>query len=375
MLNRLYVHNYRCLNNFELRLKDKPSVLLLGRNGSGKSSVRSALEILQHIARGTNRVGTLIKRADLYRDRTDEPVRVEVEAEINARLYRYALALEYPQGFRELRVLSESLECDGLGIFSRDRAQVHLGPASDNPNGFRIDWHVVALPLIQERSAEDPLAIFRLWLARSLILDPIPSRITGESSEETLEPDREVRRLGGWFAGLIAHAPATYADIDSYLRGILPDLLDIKNPVVAESAEHRSRRLTVNFRAETHEHVLSVPFAALSDGEKSAFVCALVLAASKAHNPIFCFWDEPDSHLALDEVGHFITELRRAFKNNGGQLVVTSHSEETIRRFSHENTFLLHRKSHLEPTQVSALSDLDIAGDLVGALIRGDVAP
>jgi predicted ATPase len=39
MLQRLYVHNYRCLENFELNLKDMPSALLIGKNGVGKSAI------------------------------------------------------------------------------------------------------------------------------------------------------------------------------------------------------------------------------------------------------------------------------------------------------------------------------------------------
>jgi len=67
-------------------------------------------------------------------------------------------------------------------------------------------------------------------------------------------------------------------------------------------------------------------------------------------------------------------ELRRAF-GPGAQLIATSHNPEAIRRFADENTFALYRKSHLEPTQVRLVSDLGIQGDLVEALIRGDVAP
>lgn len=36
-------------------------------------------------------------------------------------------------------------------------------------------------------------------------------------------------------------------------------------------------------------------------------------------------------------------------------------------------TFVLDRKSHLEPTLIRLLSDLSIQGDLVDALIRGDI--
>ena len=66
--------------------------------------------------------------------------------------------------------------------------------------------------------------------------------------------------------------------------------------------------------------------------------------------------------------------LRRAFQS-GGQFIATSHNPEAIRRFSDENTLLLYRKSHLEPTIVRPLSELQVSGDLVGALIRGDVEP
>jgi ABC-type cobalamin/Fe3+-siderophores transport system ATPase subunit len=98
----------------------------------------------------------------------------------------------------------------------------------------------------------------------------------------------------------------------------------------------------------------------LSDGEKCFFICALVLAANAAYGPIFCFWDEPDSHLAIDEVGHFITAIRRSFENVGGQVLMTSHNSETIRRFSDENTLVLLRESHLEPTRVKTLAELGV---------------
>ena len=60
---------------------------------------------------------------------------------------------------------------------------------------------------------------------------------------------------------------------------------------------------------------------------------------------------------------------------HSGQFIATSHNPEAIRRFSDENTIYLYRKSHLEPTIVRPLNELQVSGDLVGALIRGDVEP
>jgi len=64
--------------------------------------------------------------------------------------------------------------------------------------------------------------------------------------------------------------------------------------------------------------------------------------------------------------------LRRSFKNSG-QILVTSHNPEAIRKFSNENTFVLDRKSHLEPTLVRPLSEMSVKGDLINALIGGDI--
>ena len=92
MIRRLYVHNFRCLENFELPISGHSSVLLIGKNGAGKTTVGLALEILQRIARGTNRVGDLVKPKDLARGRVDVPLRIEIEVELDAEIYEYVIA-------------------------------------------------------------------------------------------------------------------------------------------------------------------------------------------------------------------------------------------------------------------------------------------
>jgi predicted ATPase len=125
-------------------------------------------------------------------------------------------------------------------------------------------------------------------------------------------------------------------------------------------------------RFEANNANLSIEFNDLSDGEKCFFLCGVVLAANKFYGPLFCFWDEPDNYLSLWEVGHFVMSLRRSFKNSG-QILVTSHNPEAIRQFSNENTFVLDRKSHLEPTLFRPLSEMSGKDDLINALIGGDI--
>jgi ABC-type cobalamin/Fe3+-siderophores transport system ATPase subunit len=367
VIRRLYVHNFRCLENFDLPVARQSSVLLIGKNGSGKTSIGLALQILQKIARGVNRTGELIEPKDISRARTDVPVRFEIEIELDSRTYQYVVAFDFPKGFKELRVSEEKLSVGGEPIYSRELAQVHLARSvREKEAEFRIDWHLVALPIIQEQSTIDPIFIFKQWLARMLVLRPIPSLISGDSKDETLQPNIQVTDFGAWFSGLLAYAPSAYSKIDAYLKQVMPDLKDIRNPTVGKD----SRSLVVQFSNDQGSVIL--PFEDLSDGEKCFMVCALVLAANDAYGPVLCFWDEPDNFLALSEVGHFMLALRKAFQI-GGQFIATSHNSEAIRSFSDENTLFLYRENHLEPTRVKPLSESTISGDLVNALLRDDV--
>jgi len=318
-------------------------------------------------------------------------MRFEIEVELDAEIYEYIVAFELPETFKQPRVFEESLSVGGKPLYTRKTAQVYLakdertkqinavpsvqqweaeGTAAASLVQFRIDWHLVALPIIQERSSKDPLSILKQWLARMLILAPLPSPIAGDSESETLGPDVSMINFGAWFSGLLAHSPAAYVKIDEYLRQVMVDFKDLKNPVIGRD----SRKLEVQFA--TDQGSLTLPFADLSDGEKCFMICAVVLASAAAdvYRPAFCFWDEPDSYLAPDEVQHFVLNLRRAFQS-GGQFIATSHNPEAIRSFSDANTLVLFRKNHFEPTIVRQLDTLHIHGDLVDALTRGDVEP
>jgi len=367
MIQRLYIHNFRCLENFELSVKNLSSALLIGKNGTGKSTVSYVLEIFQAISRGVNRVGQLVRSGDFARGRSDVPIRFELEVLLDKRIYKYVIALELPEKFKELRVFEEQLSVSGSPIYSRNAAQVTLHTGSQNREAqFSVDWHLVALPIIQEQSETDPLHIFKTWLARTIILAPIPGLMIGDSEGESLEPKRDASNFGEWVSGLLSRYPAAYTQIDKYLREVMPDIQDFQNERIGKDAK------TMVVRFEANNANLSVDFKDLSDGEKCFFLCALVFAANKFYGPLFCFWDEPDNYLSLSEVGHFVTSLRRSFQG-GSQILVTSHHPEAIRKFSDENTFLLDRKSHLEPTLIRALSDISVRGDLITALICGDI--
>lgn len=370
MLQRLYVHNYRCLENFEFKPGDVSSALLIGKNGSGKSTLAQALRIFQAIGRGSNRVATLIKPRDFSLGRTGVPMRLEMHVTLAGRAFRYALALDLPDRFKELRVLEESFVVDDVPLYTRDLAHVTVQRqnATQPEARFSMDWHLVALPVIQDPSATNALEVFREWLARMVLLAPIPRLMRGGAEEESLQPAEDANNLADWLSGLLAQYPAAYAPLAQYLQQVMPDLSDFR----FERAGKEAKDLIVRFKAGNAQHEFD--FHTLSDGEKCFFLCGVVLAANQSYGPLLAFWDEPDNYLSLSEVSHFVTALRRGFQQ-GGQLLMTSHNEEAVRRFSNDNTWVLGRKSHLEPTVIRSLEEIAPGTDVVQALICGELEP
>jgi ABC-type cobalamin/Fe3+-siderophores transport system ATPase subunit len=364
MIERLYVHNFRCLENFTLDLSDHPTALLIGKNGSGKSTVLDCLELFQSICRGVNRVGRLISASEFTQQRTDRPMRFELEVTLTGRRFKYAVSLEWPAGFREARILDESLFVDGNAIFTRHQAQTQLSDGAT----FGIDWHVVALPVINERPGETAIQDIKTFFATMILIAPIPAKMTGYSDEPSAELQYDAANYASCLRSLLDQRPRVYGEFESFVKSVVPDFSSIENVDRGENG----KQLIVQFEQADPQRTLSIEFKSLSDGEKCFFLSAYIVASNNVGSPVFCMWDEPDNHLSISEVGQFITGLRR-MTNRCGQFVATTHHPETIRKFSDETTFVLSRSSHLDPTVVRRLADLEYGGDLIHALLRDEI--
>lgn len=372
MLQRLYAHNFRCLENFEFKPGSGSSALLIGKNGTGKSTLLAVMRIFQAIGRGVNRVGSLVKPEDFALGRFSVPMRFELEMQRDAHVYSYMLALELPERSHGLRVAEERLVVDGRIEFSREQSvvtvRVDASGKQEAHMQFTMDPDVVALTVIQGRPGDGALGAFKEWLARVVLLAPIPKLMSGDAERGTREPEEDASNWADWMSGLLDRFPSAYAILSEHLKQVMPDLADFRFERTGKDA----KSLLVRFKSDQIQHEL--PAAALSDGEKCFFLCAVVLAANHCDGPLITFWDEPDNYLSLGEVSQFVMALRRGFQQ-GGQILMTSHNPEAIRRFSDENTWVMGRRSHLEPALIRKLEELASKPDLIQKLIDGDLDP
>lgn len=365
MIERLYVHNFRCLVNFTLDLAGQRSALLIGKNGAGKSTVLRALRVLQNICRGPNRVKSVIKAGDFTQPRIPQPMRFEVDVVLVDHKFKYSVSFEWPEEFHEARVLEESLSRDGVSIFTRDRAQVRL---SDGP-AFLLDWHVFALPVINERPPSRSIQDVKAFFAGIMLLAPIPQNMGGFSEEPATELEYNAINYASCLRAILQQKPKAYGEFESFVKAIVTDFSSIEN---RDRGKDGGSQLIVTFQPPDSKETLSFDFDDLSDGEKCLLLSAYIFAANAVGPSVVCVWDEPDNHLSLAEVGHFITAMRK-MTNRGGQFIATTHHPETIRKFSDENTFVLTRKSHMEPTDAKPLRTFSYKGDLIHALVRNEI--
>ena len=272
-------------------------------------------------------------------------MRFEVDAILDEKSFKYSISFEVQPNAHEASVAEEGLSVEGTWIFQRRQSEVVM---YGHGLPFGIDRRSAALPVINERPGRSSIEQLRSFFSSMILIAPIPSNMSGFSEEESLELHEDAGNFSSWFNALIVRYPSVYGAIEGYLRTVIPDFDSLENVPRGE----KGKQLFVKFCHQELNRKLSIDFKHLSDGEKCFFLCAAVLASGKVRQPVFCMWDEPDSHLSISETDHFITQLRKMSAKGNSQLIATSHHPQTIRSFSDETTLVFTRKSHLEPTVV-----------------------
>lgn len=365
MFNKLYVHHYRCLQNFELDLSNIGTALLLGRNGAGKSTVFAAFEILQRIGRGETKVSDLLCRGDFAFLDDSKPMLFEINASLGENNYIYRLEIDLPPHFHSLKVLKESLTVGAQDVFVREGGKTQLHGKAE----FTLDWHHVGLPLVSTRDDTDPVAVFRTWLGSMLYLDPTPAQISPTSKEESPYLQKHLANLVDWVRYNLALQPALYGKMERYLRVWMPDFDSFKLEVTGRE----EREFLCTFQ---DQKTLELNLSKLADGEKTYLLTALLLAIISSDRSILCLWDEVDQFIALPELSHFITACRKEFEASKGQaqLILTTHNPRVMYEFSGHNCFVLTRSSHLQPTRLERIQDKSfLSPDAVQAYENGEL--
>ena len=361
MLKRLYIHNYKAFQNFEIKFDDLDSMLCLGKNGAGKSSLVEVFHIFQKIGEGKSQLSDLIDKSCFNFIKNDLPMQLELEVELQNEQIKYLLLLDFPNDFNACRVIKEQLTVNDIHILDRENGEVSYKTKNNQEIAdFFLDWHIFALPIFKPRKQElISIQNFKNWLANIIVISPIPALMANYQNEQlALKPNYFSDNLNSWITKLFSEKPRSYQYIYEYLNLVFPDLEEIDNS---------EEQLSFKFKGNGEGNL---KLSQLSYGERIFVLWSAILASVKLGLISVCVWDEPENYISLLEIQFYFNTLKQNFDNKA-LFIATSHNPETIRMFPTDDIFILSRKNHFEPVRLQFISELGIKNDIVDLINAG----
>jgi predicted ATPase len=339
VLKRLYVDNYRCLVNFTLDLQEL--TLLVGRNGSGKSSVLDVLYALRQLLSGVAKVTdpNVFPTASLTRWQTGKLQVFEVTTEMDDEAdLIYRVEVEHEKETRRARIRLESLRADDRPLFEFSMGEVHLF-RDDHSSGpvYGADWSESAMARVAPRNDNQRLTRFLEFMRGVSVCALNPKSFVAESLSEDPVLEVDGGNLASWYRHQIQERPDRMHSVVEVLRTVIEGFDTLRTERVGSEA----RVLTVAFASEDGRYELRLD--ELSDGQRA--LIALYALVHLAGDQDVLFLDEPDNYLALTEIQPWLIALSDASGVRPRQAILCSHHPELLDYLGAEAGMLLQREA------------------------------
>lgn len=321
MITRLYVDNYRCLSNFEVRF-DRAEVLV-GDNGTGKSTALRVVDLLRRLA--TDPLLDLAEHLgpdSTTRWDTRSAQRFELDLSIDSSRYRYAVGVDEARPGGPPRIVSEAVLRDGQPLFTRDLERVRFHrSASAVEFDLPVGSHHGFFAFLDPQPGADELTRVRDALSRIVVLALDPRHMEAESTSEAARLSVDGSNFSAWYRGFSSAHLGSQAALFAALAEPVPGLSGLQFESLG-----RIKRLVARFAHRSTRYALG--FDELSDGQR-ALVVLYALSAQMQDEPMMLFIDEPAAHLALGELQPWVVDAVEAVAERG-QLVLASHHPDLI---------------------------------------------
>lgn len=318
MIRRFYADNFRCLVNFELKLSEEN--ILLGANGSGKTSVLNVLRKMQDLIVRGSKVDEVFPGRDLSLWLHRNEQRFEIETQLDGDAFRYALTLEHDRARGRVQIKNETLEHHGnpLFAFNMGDAQLYHDDYSEGPQ-YPFDWTQSGIGVLNERHDNQKLTRFKKEIANCIIVSPCPPLFESETrkEEEFLTPS--MQNFAGWYDHASHENMGAIATLFRELGRVLPGFDSISLTKSGENA----RTLKATFHNPPNKPV-RYEFDQLSEGQRALIALyGLIFLSGDRRGSLFI--DEPDNYLSLSEIQPWLAAAVERCGESLEQIVIVSH--------------------------------------------------
>jgi energy-coupling factor transporter ATP-binding protein EcfA2 len=326
LIERVLIDNFRCFVNFEW--KPGQLALLMGANGSGKTSVADVVWSLRTIICEESD----IRREFSFNSRTRWDKRTAQSFGLDVRrpagLYKYRLIVDHREDEpSKPRVQLESLHLDDQLLFEFSNGEIQYFRDSGQP-GPVIPGRVARSGLggVGPGKENKKLMEFKRWLTEDVWwFRPDPRAMSQHTDEEADGLDGNLSNFASWYASWLATDLSGVLAYTQAIRAVFPGF---------ESLQVGKNAPTLQAKFEVGGQKFTVDFSELSDGQRQLLALYLLRYAVVQPGRLI-FFDEPDNYVALREIQPWLTELLdQALQEGGPQLWIISHHPEVLNQLA-----------------------------------------
>lgn len=341
MLKRVFASNYRTLVNFTVEFD--PLVLLLGPNGTGKTSVFEVVRSLRDFVRGepVSIDGNLISPTTTELFPTSSTTRwqeVDVqtfELELGGKggTFVYSLELEHERIRHRCRVRREKLSFDGRSLFESSlhdnqlTAQLFRDDGSRGPTQL-TDWTRSSLASIYPRPENQLLTWFRDRMNRIVVTRFNPATVGSRADEESPTLNWDASNFVAWFRYVSNQDLELVAKLRPLLAEVIPGLAGLSLDSDGADAKILKARFSAGASSEARSRPFLCRFDELSDGQRVLLMLYTLLVAEVDDATILI--DEPENFVALREIHPWLNMLIDKTQVQPCQAILISHHPELI---------------------------------------------
>ena len=340
MLTRIYADNFKALVNFEFRPGGLN--LLMGQNGSGKTSVFDVLLRIKDLVLLGFPAADVFAHTRTRWDRRDLQS-FEIEIDRGGGVFRYRLEIEQPpKSVEKASIRTESLTFDGATLYRYSGGEAQLFHEGNEPP--------VVFPFAPDRSflqnvdaVRSPklshLAEFKSFLAGLWILQPNPFAMAPLAEHEQPFLAADGKNLASYFNFLNNERPEVRAQLEDALKHALPGFLRFSFRRLGDK-----KLFLTAFDFEASGEATELGLAELSEGQRVLILLYAAVLGLAQSGGLVCF-DEPDNFVSLVEIQPWLQLLRDTIDSRGGQAMVISHHPEVMDYLALDSVWHLDRPS------------------------------
>ena len=322
MLKRLYIDNFRCLVNFELNIDSIN--LLLGDNGTGKSTVFEVLRKIQTFVLGDSKVEGVFKTYDCTRWQTLPTQLFELEILGNDGDYKYELAIEHNQ--EKSCVKYERLWFDSQPLLKVELGEVQLFRDNHSLGAtYSFNWSQSLLPSLMPKGDNTKLTWFKERMKRFIIVKIIPSLMVDGSQYEETRLSWHMENFVSWYRYL-SQDQGKVAELMNIIKEVLEGFVSFKFDSFSE--EYKTLKLRF-LQSSLEKKIIDYRFDELSDGQKVLIALYTLLYGTQSEDYTLCI-DEPENFIALPEIQPWLSQLYDFCSEQKIQALLISHHPELI---------------------------------------------